>query len=950
MATLKDVAIDPLSSYINTLERIKGVSQLPDDPTNPFTLLLEEVSTNIAYSSESFFLFEKRHFPILASNKDELFRHISDADTENLFASPSKGKFRFFANLRNVLDYAVKDADTYSFQIPKYSTITIDGIIFTLTSNVNCTISERNGNFYPFIENEVDGSTILNRNIGNAKSGIIQDAEGVEYVVFELTLSQVKVGYYKADTTRGVVFDVSIPFDNSYYSSILEYTSNGGLVPLNKIYVESLFDIDVPSAYVSVGDSSLDISIPQIFLDNGSITGTIGMYVFTTNGSINIDLSKYKTDDFTLSLNANTDLPEAIAATSIAMNVVSTDIVIGGTNVPDFREMKKKVIKRTTGAIDLPITEYQLEESSKLLGYKLAKSSDTLLGRSYIATRNIEPQTLIGASPTVFSSATDIKVETGTDIQDTVLISDKYLTIKPGTLFKRSGDIFVPISKAESDSINLMSSLEAVSYMEANLIMFNPFYYIMANQEAEISSRIYDVNNPTLDFIEIYNKNKSTDINVNVTGYSVFKRDGGNSYDLFFIVLGNSEYDAVSGSVELAFMITNTTGSFITIKADRDLANTVQYFPSATDAFLHVRVELSDFIDVGDTINVINGTSPTTIRNTALSNSCKIVLYTNDNAIISSASPDALLYLNDYEKEIPTSLGLTRETIDFTPIVPLEYLWNRATSFYTERTFKRYTVDIPLRYTEDVYDTDPITNCDVTVFDDDGDGICDRYEITLLHAKGDIVLDANLDTVYLHRVGDVLLDENNEPVVDDVLGIERILEILLLEYKYKYVNTDFYKVVLDDINSYLRKIVIDDMGELNSTTLDNTKISFKPIKSVTPVALIDGTEIEPIVRPTVILYVDKESTTTLPSNEDLVSDIGVIISKYINKVFIELQKAEDEIKLLYRDVALIEIKGITKDDRRYISLKDNSNRPTIATKIDESFKAVYDITVDVRYK
>lgn len=945
--TLKDIAIDPLMAYRMTLERVKNKATLPIDPTNPYTLMLEATSENLANSNEAYFLYEQKHYPILARNRDELFNHISDADSVNLFASPASAKFRIYANFNNVISEAIYEDGVYRYTIPKYSYITVDGVKFTFMADVKCSLVERDGRYYPYVEHVIDDSIIANRNIGNVPAALMKDEKGEDWFIFDILLSQLSASYYLSEATAGIPFDLEIEYVDQYYHSIVEMESDDGFVPLNKIYVESIFDPEVPSVYCKVGDKSVRYSIPQLFLDQLKIKGKLGFYIFSTKGKMLMDLSGYKSNEYQLTINLNQLDIYGTAATNIDMAIVSTDIVSGGTNVPEFREMKKKVINRTTGLLSLPITEMQLRENAKLNGYKLVKSSDTLLGRIYIACRDVTSDMNTEVKPNLFASTVDIEIVDRDAVQDTISINDGYIVIKPGTRFLRKGSKFIPFTKQDIENHTSMSVPESIKYLNENMVVYNPYCYVMSNKSGTINSRVYDTENPKFDFLEIQSKNREVEINVSINGYAVFKRSGGNYYDIFFRLLGNDDFNGNKDKIKLKMKVPTVNGKYVVYHAVKDATMTAKYYPDATEPLYYIDMRLDDFIE-NDHVKVING-SPTSIsRDIPLRNNPEIMIYSDDSSLYNAASSEAKSYLPENDRDTSTSLGYTIETMEFTMITKLPYLWNKTLSYYTERRYRRYTTDIPKRYSEDVYQKDPVTGCDVLTYDDNNDGNYDRWEVKILHHAGDVMLDENGDVIYEHRAGNIVMDEHGQPVLDTVVGIRRIMEMVLIEYKYTYLNNENYKKILNDVMRVLGKIVKDDMPVLNKNTLDNTLIQYKPIRDITNIETRDGEYHEPIVKPVVKLYVDRDLSVTLPPVPVMVKDIGDVISKYLVKSFIVLQDIEEAIKGLYNDIALVQLSGITTDDRRYINLSDGINRFTVDTKVDSDYNVVYDIDIIVK--
>lgn len=950
MKDLEKVAIDPLMSYNLLLDRITESGNLPLDPTNPFTMLLEAAAKSISDANLSYFLYEKRHFPVLATDEKELFHHITDLDAVNLFATPAIGTFRFFLNLNNIIDYAVKVSDReYKFKIPKYSYVDVDGVRFTLMADIIGMIIIKNNRIYPYIEHTSSDETILIKNVGNIPAFIVSDNDGNEWLMFDILLSQLKIKYVTSEVTVGQTYDLELSYEDQYYTSIVECEDKSNpnrMIPLNKVYVNSIIDPDRPTIYTQINKSSVHYSIPQYYIDERMVNGKLGFYIFTTKGKMLLDLSIYEPDEFQFTLNVLDSDEYTIATTKIDISIWSKDIILGGTNRPMFREMKKKIINRTTGIIDIPITEKQLIEKGKLFGYKITKVEDLLLHRIFIANKEITSELQTLYKPFIYTSTVEFEIFDTTDLQDTINYNSSYIVIKPYTVFRKEDDRFKPLLKAELENLKALSRPQGVKYLNKNFITYTPFHYIMENSVDNIYGRAYQTLRPKLDKLEIINKNRYSELNVNINGYGIFKIENENSYHLFFRLIGNDTYNAIGSIVKLRAAIKNKSNELIYFDADRDLNLTKTYYPDSDIPFYHIKIELSDFIDEHNYITVLNGDTTSLVKEILIENELSLLLYTDDANYYNKASNDEKSYLSDEEKRGEEIIGFTRERIEFNPIQSLDHLWIRLLSYYTERKFKRVDADIPLRYDDDIYDRDPDTNCTVKVYDDDNDGKCDRWEMVKLHSKGDIVYDDSGNMLFRHRKGDILIDEFGKPIIDNILGLKRFLEMTLLDYSSIYLGNDSYIDSDKKLIDIIEKIIRFDMVELNKFTLDNTKILFKPTRDISKVRLTDGKEFDSLITPSIKLYIDKDIAVKLPNETDLTVSIGDILLRFLSKKFIVIEDIEKAIKEAYKDIALIEITGITADNRRYINI-DSANRFTLKYKINSDYRIIYDYNISI---
>ena len=120
-------------------------------------------------------------------------------------------------------------------------------------------------------------------------------------------------------------------------------------------------------------------------------------------------------------------------------------------------------------------------------------------------------------------------------------------------------------------------------------------------------------------------------------------------------------------------------------------------------------------------------------------------------------------------------------------------------------------------YEEDVHDIDPTTGSSVQI-------VNGKVEYRIKHRKGDPVLDANNKPMYKHRKGDVVLDANGKPSFADDYGLNRQLDVMMIEGAYWFATDAATVAYRDEINRTFIDWIVDGLGSINKNLLEQTKI------------------------------------------------------------------------------------------------------------------------------
>jgi hypothetical protein len=202
-----------------------------------------------------------------------------------------------------------------------------------------------------------------------------------------------------------------------------------------------------------------------------------------------------------------------------------------------------------------------------------------------------------------------------------------------------------------------------------------------------------------------------------------------------------------------------------------------------------------------------------------------------------------------------------------------------------------------------------------------------------------------------------MYDEFGNKIVDELAGIKRIVSILMFEYEFKLAETETYKNYMEIVMSNLYSMMYTDMVDLNSYTIEKTKIMYKSFRSIAevPVVVNNVVYLLPcLIRPKIVLVVES-STTVLDSKviEDYKATCGKIISKHLNSNKIYLRDIKDEIMVTIGNRVIgVKLTGIEDKNSEVILTTDDNrftiNKKLVATEANQ-LTVKYDLDLTIEY-
>jgi len=428
------------------------------DPTNPFIFLLESSAVNASLAISENISTLRKLYPSLTENEEDLYLHMSDKDFINRFATPANAKFTMVIQVSDILNKMLYDStnDCYRATIPKDTRFIIDNIIFTLNYPINIKKYINGVVQISYDNTETSPLQALSSNIIDYT--IRKDTDQIDWLFFNIDLKQFSVESSYFTLQKSIIFSNDINYtDNFYYIRVFYKNTNttNNWIEMLTTYTDQVFDNTKPTAVIKVMSNKINVFIPPVYLMTDIINGDIKIDIYTTKGELNINLSNYKLESFSTSINNNNnnDYIDEYVATMLNMTyyAYSEHNINSGSNSIDFQTLRKRVIENSVGDRQFPITNAQIASYVNNLGFDIIKNIDVLTNRIFLATKKL-PKPInsklltsanIGISTAIINLNNNDKLENNGD----------RITIKSNNLFINKNGITSMLTNEQYEAI-----------------------------------------------------------------------------------------------------------------------------------------------------------------------------------------------------------------------------------------------------------------------------------------------------------------------------------------------------------------------------------------------------------------------------------------------------------------------------------------------------------------
>lgn len=920
------------------------------DTTNPFATLLESscILTS-AFMAEHESLLRKQ-YPSLALTIDDLYLHMSDKDYIDRFAIPAMTRFHLLIDFNELKSKLVLDPLTgiKKVTIPKNSEFIIADTTFSLQYGIDIKQLVHGGFQVTYDNSDISPLQTLTTNMVDWEILTFAQTQS-EMMHLEFDVYQFKINSYLGDIPLSTGYSKKLQFNDEFWYARVYYKNSATgnqWKEMKTTHTEVVHDPLTPTASLKVLDSQLEVKIPQIYTSSGLVSGGIRIDIYETKGPIELLLDNYKPSQFKadfILIDKSQVTAEIAAFRSIdSVFAYANKTVSGGRKAIDFSTLRQRVIDNTIGVRNIPITNVQIETALENSGFSIVKNVDVITNRQYLATKALPKpfdQNLITSAQvsiqTLIASMDQLKAH------PKVKNHNKRITLTPELLYKENNAIVSLVTDAELGQIQSLTPQEKADKINSENYIYSPFHYVL-DATKDFDSRPYYMDKPLAKSVEFISENDTTGLQVATSGYRLVRTDSG--YRLYTEVKSNSAYKALSDSLVHAQLVFNNThsraylnGSLVGLNENNER---IWVFEIDTDFDIdsHHQLYLTSF----------QSGTPGSYQLPAHLLSDFNIYYITSSTLPAGHMPK----LADTELGsflLPTQRAyITKEKISLLFGYYLKNLWNSHRSISSTPQYQTYLVDIPLTYSEDIYEIDPSTGSSFRV-DSNGNLI---YK--LLHKKGDPVLDSQNRPVMQHKKGDTILDSNNNPIPISPTEVIHQLDMTFIEGNYYFTTDTAAKLYIQAAIDTMIDYITIQIESISSRLLEQTRIYYYPQSSLGYIkTLTDNSTITsyPALQTfNLTLYVNESTYLNNPLRQQLVKSTIKTIDTYLqNPTF----SSSDLISLLKQtysnDVIALDLTAFNTPHTKLVSILNPNHRFAIRKKLttqpDNSLIVTEDINI-----
>jgi len=897
---------------LNVLEEVTNGTIDVIDPSNPFVYLLENASTHAALFMAELDVNDRRQYPIAAQTRDDLYLHMADADYVDAFATPSAAQITVWIPLPALEAAMVADPTTQGKKITmaRNTVFTVAGTDFSLQYPVEIKLLPHGG--LQVLYNADQVSPLLSLPTNLIDHTVMTNVDGVKWLQFTVDVQQFNIvtEYNDVSTSAGFVTDV--PLTDQFYYARVWAQAGGAWTELKTTYSPKVFDLNMPTALITLQEGKVRATIPPIYANNGSVYGRIRVDVYQTKGRLTLPLKNRNPIDYS-AVWKNVDMTQDsvyTAAMGSLTDIVmfSTTMVDGGTDMLSFEQLKSRVIRNALGDQFVPITNAQLQATVENLGFSISTYVDTITNRIFIATRSMPDPSV----SEIYTPASAGILSVMTSIKDAALCYGAYnngdqITLSSNVLYVTTAGVTKPMLASDVQSLKLLPKSLLCRQISAGDYSYSPFTYVLDAQGSTFELRPYYLDAPAVLARNFVQENETTGLQVALSNQCTVEKTA-TGYKLYVQTQSSDATKQLLDQdlfAQLSFQSVN--------QLSRAYLNGVLYSHVGDERVYVFNLQSNFKIDPNHRLaitNLINENNGLDVV-VDLTQTFDVVFATTQPMPAGYAS--AGIDLGD----VPDAAGSTitpishqRMTVQFGSF--LKNLWSQARSLVSTVPYETYATDVMLTYENDVIGVDPASG---TAWSVDAQG--QLVVPTILHHKGDLQLTPEGNPIVAHYAGDTKMDANGQPVLSAHAQryMIRMCDIFTLNACYYFATDSLMLSYLKGLRDTVVQWINTSMTSFQGSLLDQTKIYFKPLANKGTVQITDHTNspativTEQVI--TVKFYLPKKAYINTSLTAQMHATTIQVVSNYLKSRTCSISQLQTLLTDQFsQDIVAVEVSGL----------------------------------------
>jgi hypothetical protein len=831
------VANNPMAIQRIVLQVVEDASDGTMDVVNPgipFVFGIETTGCVAAGIWTNAQALSRQQYPSLSQSQMDLYRWMSDSDYVGRFATPAPANFVLFLGEEELQAKAVATGNNGVKQliIPKNTTISVNGYDFTLQYPINILVMPSGGYQITYDSSLPSPIQTLTTNI---VPYTVQPIEGISFLMLSINnVLQMSATSQQGQVSLATGFAKSYAYtDNFFFVRVFQSVGTGSSASWEEIdvtYSAQVFDETVPTvlAIVDTDNSTVGITVPQIYLTNQTIAGELRIDIYTTQGPIVVNLENIPATNFSATwqdFDGDNTQYWAPLANFATKGINSTSNVADGQGPMPLATLRTNVINNTMGPKNLPITNIDAGAYAEDLGFGLVTDVDVITNRQFLVTRSIDPptddSTVTGAGVTIntFQTTLDALVNL-----DSVADNGARMTLLPSTLYQSANGVISIVMPATIAALQALDVDTMVESINQGGFLYSPFHCVLDTTGNTFQARPYYLDNPAVTLKTYIAENPSTDLTVATNTYQLVRNAQG--YQLQIAVTSSSNFQQLPDDqvfAQLCFIpVGETEYAYLNGTLQPNLVNGNRVWT--------FNINTNYDVDSDDNLVITNfsmfNDGPRNHSATLNPNQTFQLIYGVLNYSVQGQTTSVIDTIVGSQLLTGTPTGVTQEEYQLELGVPLDGLWHATRATATQQVYATHTANVPLLYQEDVYLTDPTTGAAIFTMVDG------QPQFTILYAKGSPVLDNYGNPTYQNQIGDPILDNEGDPVAILPRAMAYEVDLLMIDGVYWWATNQAPLTYKTTVAQSIVDWIQNDVTSLQSLALENTIVYFYPQSTV----------------------------------------------------------------------------------------------------------------------
>lgn len=898
-------------------DRVNGKYHIADS-NSPFCNLLEFGSSIVSNCMQEIDnVVVPGIYATKATTFRELSRSMSDFDYVDIFATPSSTQFVISTDLVTLHHEALDYNETYKKAIiPRDTVFTVGNYEFGIYYPIEVQINKINNDI--LVLNDVNTSHPLHSLTTNLLEHKTHTVNGLPMLSFSFPAYQFSKSYVTEDVQKSIGFSKNYKLNHNFYACRV-YTyypatgSQGMWKEIQQTTSDIVYDVGTPTAKISVepDTSILNISVPQVYFSSGLMGTKLLIEVYTTHGTLDVDISNLSTNAYTISIPSSAR--DVTKYSNVFKKNPSTRLlphatkIVGGSNAVSFAEAKQRVINtishRTLLITPDDITKYFEDQS-----FKVTKHLDNISNRIYFCNGLLTDKE--GGYIPVTNISTKVTEEIIDSTSDIVTNLGSTVTILPTAIYKfnrHAYDAYI-LSDVEKQILKSYPRDMLVAELNTGNYTQSPFHVSINLPPAKYATATsYNLFSTEVKSIQF--KYDNEDIMSQMAGYAatiLHDKNGSNGYFVRIVVKKSDDLLAID---EEDLKVIAVVKDSLQTWAGREL----EYIGEESGYSVYELRLVTDYQLTDGNINFTN----LDMHGTNINHSIPLeaewnIVFCIQNTLVPYAKNNVNIMMGIPDTTATKYIGMGRQVFTLHLGHSLhDTIYNICDATWSDLEYKKYDYVVYDTYPEDVFEKDEDGVYVTTIVDG-------KLSLNKLYSAGDIRIDPNTgNQVVLHDIGDIMYDDTNSPIVTNDRKYEYLINMMHMDARLYHSDDPVQSKFVTDIPATLESY-FSTLTSARGKILEETRLYYRPIRTIgnARFSVGDGVEVYKSLDMSfkLRLHVPQFVKNSIETQALVTTSIGNIIEAYLSNKKISMTEVATIIReKLSNYVDAVDVLGINGD-------------------------------------